>query len=434
MNGKPVEQQPQDEAPAWEEFTIAELAKKLEREDVVYYALDPIRDRRTKRKLVDPRGILTPSILRGLHTNWDVSEDAVIRVTTRLDLFDKEEELERNATFYANQIYHFLMRIFKEEKKSYKAELQGLAVTCAEMLDKLFSYDRIEETLLHPSELRAHNTYHDHLVNTAVYWTATFAALNKKRTDSPGAVEVWRSRSKPELRDLGVTPDREKSLVLYYDIYGRDRAAADVAEKKKSDMSLVLSGFFGALFHDVALIEQPRIIPPAGKDVPPLLLAHPDKTNELLKQRLPALFDDRPLVRSIIKKHHERLDGSGYPDRKKDPHLFARIVAVCDTFDELASCLSKGHAVHHIALGAGRRFDGEVVRAFLSCVKPYDEGEVLPVYEENGREPVMEAKVVRLQNRFRPCLLVQSASDERFASRVGGVLDLADPDNRDFVV
>jgi HD-GYP domain-containing protein (c-di-GMP phosphodiesterase class II) len=40
-----------------------------------------------------------------------------------------------------------------------------------------------------------------------------------------------------------------------------------------------------------------------------------------------------------IRNHHERMDGNGYPDRLKDEqiHIFAKIIAVCDTFDALTT-------------------------------------------------------------------------------------------------
>jgi len=40
-----------------------------------------------------------------------------------------------------------------------------------------------------------------------------------------------------------------------------------------------------------------------------------------------------------IRNHHERMDGNGYPDKLKDEqiHTFAKIIAVCDTFDALTT-------------------------------------------------------------------------------------------------
>lgn len=437
---KQEKEQTQEEAapgePEWEEYTLAELEEKLAREHTVYYCVDALRDKKTKRKLVDPRGVLSSYILQTLHNNWDLSPDMIIRVTRNADFFEKEEEAKKSVGFYTGQLYRYVSRIFSEDKSSYKVELQGLVNVAVEMLNGVFGYDDIDKALIHPDDLRTHSTYYDHLVNTAVYWLATFALLNKRRSDAPGSVEVWKSRDKAELRSSGVPPEREAQMVTFYDVFRMAYAPSDLEAKKKSDMSLVLSGFFGALFHDAGLIEQPRIIPPAVKDVPEPLRKHTEKTNQMLRDRLSVLFDERPLTRSVIANHHERLDGSGYPKKKKekDIHLFARILGVCDSFDELITVVPRGKAVHAVALSAGRGFDGEVVRAFLAILKPYKEGEVFPVYEDRKKEPVMEARVEKLANRFRPLVKIEKAHDEEHRGRAGNPLDLVDPNNSIFFI
>ncbi|WP_407543638.1 HD domain-containing protein (plasmid) [Deinococcus radiomollis] len=78
----------------------------------------------------------------------------------------------------------------------------------------------------------------------------------------------------------------------------------------------------------------------------------------------------------VIHHHHERWDGSGYPDglRGEAIPLVARIFSVCDVYDALISDrpykVAWGHeeAVLEIERQAGRHFDPEVVRAFLSLM------------------------------------------------------------------
>lgn len=79
--------------------------------------------------------------------------------------------------------------------------------------------------------------------------------------------------------------------------------------------------------------------------------------------------------------HHERWDGSGYPEKlkKEDIPLSARIMAVADVFDALVSkrCYKKPYtfevAMDIIREGAGTHFDPEVVRAFLKIEKEIQE-------------------------------------------------------------
>jgi HD-GYP domain-containing protein (c-di-GMP phosphodiesterase class II) len=77
----------------------------------------------------------------------------------------------------------------------------------------------------------------------------------------------------------------------------------------------------------------------------------------------------------IIRNHHERWDGRGYPDRLmgQEIPLAARIVAVADSFDAMTSDrsyrarLSTEEAFGEVERGAGAQFDPECSRAFLHC-------------------------------------------------------------------
>jgi len=88
--------------------------------------------------------------------------------------------------------------------------------------------------------------------------------------------------------------------------------------------------------------------------------------------RLVASLGD-PALTAIVRHHHERLDGSGYPDRLRGAEipLAARIVAVADAFDALTSCRpyreaqSPAAASEVIRAESGTTFDPRVVAAFV---------------------------------------------------------------------
>lgn len=84
-------------------------------------------------------------------------------------------------------------------------------------------------------------------------------------------------------------------------------------------------------------------------------------------------------AKEIAEYHHERWDGSGYPQGLscREIPLTARVMAVADVFDALQSKRSYKEALSHdtsvdiIAKGAGTQFDPEIVEKFLKHEKEF---------------------------------------------------------------
>lgn len=89
----------------------------------------------------------------------------------------------------------------------------------------------------------------------------------------------------------------------------------------------------------------------------------------------------------VIRHHHERWDGLGYPDGLAGEAipLAARIFAVCDVFDALTSARpykrawTEAEARGEIHVQAGKQFDPHVVEVFLTALaEPPAEASRLP--------------------------------------------------------
>ena len=86
----------------------------------------------------------------------------------------------------------------------------------------------------------------------------------------------------------------------------------------------------------------------------------------------------------IVRSHHERFDGAGYPRglRGDQIPLAARIFAIADSFDAMTSdrpyrsALSTEEAVAEIRAGSGTQFDPRCVEAF-EVLAAEDDGFVL---------------------------------------------------------
>ena len=123
-----------------------------------------------------------------------------------------------------------------------------------------------------------------------------------------------------------------------------------------------------ALLHDIGKLAVPEhIINKPGKLTPEefeKMKIHPIVGSEIL-ERVAFPYPVAPIVRS----HHERWDGTGYPDGLKHEEIpiGARILAAVDCLDALASdrqyrnALSLDHAMEKVAAMSGTSFDPRVV-------------------------------------------------------------------------
>jgi HD-GYP domain-containing protein (c-di-GMP phosphodiesterase class II) len=102
-----------------------------------------------------------------------------------------------------------------------------------------------------------------------------------------------------------------------------------------------------------------------------------------------------PLVQACMLRHHERWDGSGYPEGKAgaEIHEMARIAAVADVFDAITS--ERAHApakpvhvgVQAILAGAGTQFDPVIAGVFARRIAPFPPG--IEVELVDGRRAVV---------------------------------------------
>lgn len=89
-----------------------------------------------------------------------------------------------------------------------------------------------------------------------------------------------------------------------------------------------------------------------------------------------------PSISEVVRWHHERCDGTGYPDHlnKEQMPMPARIVAVADAFDAMTqerpyrAPFSIGQALNELVRTAPSKFDPDVVHALLACVRGESSG------------------------------------------------------------
>ena len=134
---------------------------------------------------------------------------------------------------------------------------------------------------------------------------------------------------------------------------------------------------FGALLHDVGKLRVPNaIINKPGKltaDEWVLIRRHPGYGQEML-DRVGGVLSD---AGAIVRAHHERWDGEGYPDHLigEQIPLLARIITVCDSFSAMttdrpySAGMPQEAALAEVRRCSGSQFDPTVVEALDSALR-----------------------------------------------------------------
>ncbi|WP_248926432.1 HD-GYP domain-containing protein [Paenibacillus hamazuiensis] len=132
----------------------------------------------------------------------------------------------------------------------------------------------------------------------------------------------------------------------------------------------------GSLLHDIGklAVPDPVLLKPGRltEEEFQIIRQHPVWGYELLKD-----FQQVEPLLPIVRWHHERFDGRGYPDGLQGDEipLLARIVSLADAFDAMTSnrvyrnSLSVDEVKNQLILNTGKQFDRELTALFLEIIE-----------------------------------------------------------------
>jgi HD-GYP domain-containing protein (c-di-GMP phosphodiesterase class II) len=187
------------------------------------------------------------------------------------------------------------------------------------------------------------------------------------------------------------------------------------------------------MLHDLGKALMPQdILNKPGKLTPEefdIIKQHPRRGYELLLEArdLPAGALD------VCLHHHERFDGTGYPDRlaAENISLFARMGAVCDCYDAVTSNRpykagwDPAYAIKQMASWEGH-FDRPIFQSFVRCIGIYPTGSLVRM--RSGRLAVVLEQNPEALTKPRVKLFFSTKSAEPIRREV---MDLANAQARD---
>ncbi len=302
-----------------------------------------------------------------------------------------ELDLVTNELKWSDEIF----RIFEIDPK-------GFAATYEAFLDAIHPEDRDEVNRAYSNSLKDHASYQ---IYHRLLMKDGRVKYVLEKCESTFDTDGKPLRSLGTLQDVTTTMFAEKALseqqkvleqalegtihtvsmaVELRDPYtaGHQRRVAElscaIAHKMGLDDERILGIRLGATIHDIGKIGIPAEVlskPSRLTDIElSMVREHARMGYDILKDvRFPWP------VAGIAHQHHERMDGSGYPQGLKgeDISLEARIVAVADVVESMAThrpyrpALGIPAAREEIVAGRGSKFDAQVVDA---CLQALDDG------------------------------------------------------------
>jgi len=189
----------------------------------------------------------------------------------------------------------------------------------------------------------------------------------------------------------------------------------------------------GGMLLDIGKASLPAglLSQPGALDVPQMAQA---RTHVALSLQVLRDSDfDRPDVVQMIATHHERHDGSGYPEglRETQVPMFGRMAAIIDSFDAMTSqrpharALPRHEALQRLYHDRGALFQDELVEQFTGCLGVYPVGSLV---ELSGGE----IGVVMAQNptrRLRPRLILLTDTAKKLLATFAPLDLMAQPES-----
>lgn len=175
------------------------------------------------------------------------------------------------------------------------------------------------------------------------------------------------------------------------------KLAMKMADKLKLDNGQRYTLQLAASLHDIGKIGMPDSILKKADSLEDMEM-NKAKDHPLIGSEILGEIEELAEVASIVRHHHERFDGKGYPDGLKGDAipLFSRILFILDAYEAIVSDriyhkgLDKAKGLEEIAKNAGTQFDPQLVQIFIETMREFQDTNLENAYLENGKPTALK--------------------------------------------
>ena len=298
--------------------------------------------------------------------------------------------------------------IFLTADNDQETEVRGLRAGALDFVTKPFMEDIVKQRVKHLVEL-------DH--------------LQKQLKE-----EVARQTAKAEERRKQVEEMSFQTVHALADAIDAKDSYTKGHSARVAEYSIALAEELGWTHDEINDLKYVALLHDIGKiGVPDAVLNKPGKLTEVeysvIKSHTTTGAEILKSITTVVgavqvaRHHHERYDGTGYPDHLKgeDIPIMARVVCIADAYDAMNSkriyrnSMSKDYIREELLKCSGTQFDPNMVEAF---VKVLDEGKLDEYVENNVRIQMAENSAALLSQ------VMKSAFDSGYSSHTDALTGL----------
>jgi putative nucleotidyltransferase with HDIG domain len=339
----------------------AELFKKLQEIGVLQSISTELDGLHYNKDIYERMVEMASRLLLAREVSFGIIENGMFRIKSAIGVREGDISIENNIFEKVVKSRNYYLASFGERNPHNNIPLASAFLSIPFIINnEVFG-------MLNLSDKADEATFMD----DEIYLALTFAKKAALRIENNALYEVFYNNLINTLKSLVISIEARDSYTKHHSerVTSYALQIADIMDLADEDKDAIR---FGGYLHDIGKIgvRDTILMKPGRLTMEEMeeIKMHPIIGYNILK---PLKFFQNE--RDIIRYHHEKFDGSGYPDGLKGEKIptIARILTVADTYDAMTSSrpyrnkLAHNYAIKELRDCSSSQFDREIVRAFI---------------------------------------------------------------------